>query len=689
MVTGLPMIDVAYDTETYPNLFSCCVMPIDPLDDTVWDYEISERRNDAYTLVYALKSGYWRRMYGFHSLNFDSPIVHALIKMVEAGIIDAMELCRRLKAIAQEIVASGNAGNRFHKYRVHWKDEVAKQVDLALVHHFDNHARKTSLKALEFNMRSRRVLDMPIHHETVLTREQIPIVLDYGRNDTGETKRFVIESRDMIEFRDKLGPKHLNDNDTKIGKSFFISALEARSPGICYGPDRKPRQTWRATVPLADCILPWITFERPETRAVLERLKATTLRPDEIKTGETRTGEKKVETKGIFKDLTATVDGFMFVYGTGGLHGSVKNRIVRADKLKELVDIDVEAFYPSIAIENKVYPEHLGPGFVDVYRELKNDRVEAKRIKDFVKSDALKLANNGVYGDSNNVYGPFYDPKYTMTITLNGQLMLTMLAEQLLKIPGLEIIQANTDGMTLLFPRSQRARFDAICQWWQRGTAMKLEEKQYETMWIRDVNSYIARYSQDPINKDDRGKHKRKGAYDYEMKVGNQKAWWRDHSGLIIKRAAEAALCDDIDPRDYIVHHNDPWDFLMRERVSGESRLELADGTPCQQTTRYYVAHDGQPLIKWMPPLAKDPEHWRRQQVFAEGQATMYGPKKSFRCSICGDHGPSFKFKYEFDEHNTLHHTFKVKVCNVFNGGDLPGLNFDYYVKETEKLLLT
>ena len=48
--------------------------------------------------------------------------------------------------------------------------------------------------------------------------------------------------------------------------------------------------------------------------------------------------------------------------------------------------------------------------------------------KSFAKGTAenamLKLALNSVYGDSNNKYSVFYDPKYTMNITINGQLSL-------------------------------------------------------------------------------------------------------------------------------------------------------------------------------------------------------------------------------------------------------------------------
>lgn len=42
-----------------------------------------------------------------------------------------------------------------------------------------------------------------------------------------------------------------------------------------------------------------------------------------------------------------------------------------------------------------------------------------------------------------------------MSITLNGQLLLCVLAENLIKISGLTLIQINTDGVTVRLPRSE------------------------------------------------------------------------------------------------------------------------------------------------------------------------------------------------------------------------------------------
>ena len=108
----------------------------------------------------------------------------------------------------------------------------------------------------------------------------------------------------------------------------------------------------------------------------------------------------------------------------------------------------------------------------------------------------LKLALNGVYGDSNNVYSVFYDPLYTMKITLNGQLLLCLLAEKLMQYRDLEMIQINTDGLTVRIPRNMKSYVDDIRAWWEEVTGLELEEAVYSRMFIRDVNNYIAEYEE-------------------------------------------------------------------------------------------------------------------------------------------------------------------------------------------------
>ena len=49
-------------------------------------------------------------------------------------------------------------------------------------------------------------------------------------------------------------------------------------------------------------------------------------------------------------------------------------------------------------IEHKFYPPHLGKEFLEVYSNIKAERIEAKHNKNKVKDQTLKLALNGLSG---------------------------------------------------------------------------------------------------------------------------------------------------------------------------------------------------------------------------------------------------------------------------------------------------
>ena len=121
----------------------------------------------------------------------------------------------------------------------------------------------------------------------------------------------------------------------------------------------------------------------------------------------------------------------------------------------------------------------------------------------------LKLALNGVYGDSNNGFSVFYDPLFTMRITLNGQLLLCKLVEYILRR-----FQGAPDPVQHRWHNSQDTRkssyaLQEACDKWQFLTRLNLEQVNYKRMCIRDVNNYLGQY--------ENGKVKRKGAYEYEM----------------------------------------------------------------------------------------------------------------------------------------------------------------------------
>jgi DNA polymerase elongation subunit (family B) len=653
-------------------------------------FEISDLRNDSREIIAFLQylTDTDSRMVGFNNLGFDYPIIHTLIKM---GKSDA----RTLYDKAMAIIAAQDDEKFVHM--VYPGDRYVKQIDLFKIHHFDNKARATSLKMIEFNMKSDSIEDLPFPVGTELTDSEIDVLLKYNMHDVIKTLDFYNISLNAIRFRDELSKKYKRDftnhNDTKIGKDYFIMQLEKTMPDSCYKKDTTGKkvinQTKRPLIAIKDCLFTYYDFQRPEFQAIFNWFKKQTI----------------TETKGVFSDITAdkldrvamfadmnvmrkkfkaeqideelavfkaaypagwidkvelkakkkgqptysywycwdeaetlnvVVDGFRFDFGTGGIHGSVSSCIVAESDTHQLIDADVSSMYPNIAIANRVYPEHLTDRFCDIYKDVYEQR------KSYPKASAenamLKLALNGVYGDSNNQYSPFYDPQYTMSITINGQLSLCLLADKLLTIEGLSLVQVNTDGVTVLCPRNMMDKYNAICETWQQQVGLQLEYASYSKMIIRDVNNYLAFYTD--------GKVKRKGAYQYDG-LG----WHQNQGGLVIPMAAEANMIYGTDIKDFVQNHKDMYNFMLRTKVPRNSKLMLVmeDGTEIQQQNicRYYACKDGGKLVKIMPALIEGGE----------------------------------------DRRLSIDSSWNVKTCNNIKdfGNDV---DYDYYIAEAEKLVV-
>ena len=614
------MKDLIYDCETFYNLFSICFY--NPDSKKYKTFEMSKWRNDwpEFRLFVKNCSNGFTRWIGFNNYYFDYQVIHAMMMKFKLGEFKGEDIAYAAHLKAQDLINS----QKFEKFSgMVWdNNHIVPQVDLFRIHHFDNMARATSLKVIEFNMRSDTIEDLPFDPTLPLTDEQRPILLKYGQHDVAKTYKFYLKTLPMIRFREELTVKYeknfLNFNDTKIGKEFFIMELE--KVGIkCFSFEdegRMPVQTKRDKIKLRDIIFPYIQFERPEFNAVLDWMRKQEIKETkgvftEIDvTDELAKYSNMKTTKGKVKNLNCIVDGFQFDFGTGGIHGSIESTIVEEDDNFALLDFDVTSLYPSIGIVNEVFPQHLGKKFCSVYAQLKKDRVAYP--KGSPENAMLKLALNGVYGDSNNKFSPFFDPQYTMTITINGQLMLCMLAEMYMKIEGLQIVQLNTDGVTIKVRRDKIDKVDKINKEWMALTKLDLERADYKKMFIRDVNNYLGVYTN--------GKVKAKGAYEWESLYRpnhpnpDSITWHKNHSAMVVQMAVTEHLVNGKDIGEFIRNHKDVFDFMLRTKVPRSSRLMWGDDQ-IQNTTRYYMSKNGRQLTKVMPPLAKNPEKERPIKV--------------------------------------------------------------------------
>ena len=652
--------DYGYDIESYPNIFTITV--IHALTGTTWAYEISTRQNqivEILQLLWAL-SQQRARMVGFNNEAYDYPVIHYIMQV---GYSITVEM------IYQKSI-SIIFGERFSS--IVWdSDRYIEQLDLFKIHHFDNKAKSTSLKMIEFNMQSDTIEDLPYEPGTYLESDQMDVLLQYNYHDTIKTVDFYIYTLPAIAFREELSQRFnrnfINYNDTKIGKSYLIMKLE--EAGVpCYeyvDGRRQPRQTIRYSINIGEIILPYIKFKHPSLQRLRDWFSQQVI----------------YQTKGAFDDVSVTVDGFTFDFGLGGLHGSIDSATVKSNDEYQIIDLDVTSYYPSVSIANRFYPEHLTEIFCDEYAGLKTERVN--HPKKSVMNAALKLGLNGGFGDSNNVYSPLYDPKFTMSITVNGQLSLCMLAEELMRVQGMKMIQANTDGVTIYCPREWEWVVKDICQEWERLTGLELERNDYSRMFIRDVNNYLAEGTDGTI--------KRKGAYAYETPMENPNTreleWHKNHSARIIAKAAESALIDDENIESYIKSHPEPLDFMLRTKVPRGSKLML-DDRQLQNITRYYISNQGGSLRKVMPPVkGKEVLHFDVYQM-PDGQL--------FYARLKADYTKAEKKGYIWlrkedrqapDRNTDINKGWLVTPCNDLRGVTEFDFNYQWYIEEARKLV--
>jgi hypothetical protein len=458
---------VTYDIETYPNVFILCAQ----VCDTPFRYyfEISDWRNDSRELIEWVRS--LDQMIGFNNLGFDYPVLHTLIRMGKATAAALYEK-------AMVIIASEDK----FEHVIFASDRYVPQIDLFKIHHFDNKARTTNLKALEFNMRMDNISDLPFPVGSTLTREQVEVLRDYCFHDVAATERFRLASLDQIRFREELvptlGEDVINANDVKIGTLIFQKELE--KAGVqCYeygSNGRQPKQTPRDRLVLRDAILPWIELETPGFKRILEHLRSQVI----------------TETKGVFDGLVAHEYGLDFVFGTGGLHAAVENKAFVATDDLLIESRDVSSYYPNLAITNRFYPEHLGEKFCDIYQDLYRKR------KGFSKGTAMnaayKLALNGTFGKAGDKFSVFYDLLFLLKITLNGQLLLCLLIENLVKVPTVKMVMCNTDGIEYTIHPDYVSQADTVCDWWMKKTGLVLEGSRYKKLFISNCNNYIGEF---------------------------------------------------------------------------------------------------------------------------------------------------------------------------------------------------
>jgi hypothetical protein len=71
--------------------------------------------------------------------------------------------------------------------------------------------------------------------------------------------------------------------------------------------------------------------------------------------------------------------GASYQMGIGGLHSREVEQHIKSGNGYHLSDFDVGSYYPSIILQQKLFPESMGKSFLDLYRTIVRERLFAKK----------------------------------------------------------------------------------------------------------------------------------------------------------------------------------------------------------------------------------------------------------------------------------------------------------------------
>jgi len=598
-------IEVA-DIETYKALFLYC--GYDPGTDKRFRFEISHRVNQADALVKHLLEYPRDYLVTYNGVGFDGQVLQFIILNNDDWFDkDVNYVLNEIFEFAQKTIDDRNYGLQ-PKYREQYMN--FKQIDLMLLLHYDNDAKRTSLKWTEFSM-DKDIEELPIDfRKETLSSDEIEEVISYCWNDIGATYslyRFCVgdtthpdyAGKNKIQLRLDLIAEYefsdvaINWNDVKIGaelnKKVYMELAKLNNDQLYKKVKERKSKTGFL---FKECFPDYMNFKTPEFKKFFSKVGATRVNLN------------------VKQEFPFTYKGTTYMFAKGGGHSSDKPRFVKPTKNEILMDADVGSMYPNKIRKSNIYPAHLGPKWNEAYVLNIPKRLEAKKkyketgdkkYDNF--QECFKLVMNGNFGRLGDRFDWQYDPFAAMSVTIGSQIDIFMLAEAM-EMNGHHVISMNTDGLTILTDRDRIQDYYRICKEWEETVGNdvmgNLEYVEYEWFAQTSVNDYITAKRADwkevdgvfvgvPIDKPVSKRLKKKGDFltSYELHKNKSKA--------IVPMALEKYFAEGIPVADTIRNHRNIFDFCIAKKASRDYFYRLVDRSTgkvndLNKMVRYYCA---------------------------------------------------------------------------------------------------
>ena len=553
---------VVYDIEVFPNVFHCCCK--DTENDNVYKFEISERKNQLTEMLeFFTEKG--KIFCGYNNHHYDDVILNYIIEYEKklTG-LPYWRTCQSIFNLSSYIVKDEEGSRerikrwKYAKY-FHSMDILTMQFSQKL---------RVGLKTMQVTMHYKNVQEYEGDFDRFLPSGEIDKMIAYNINDVESTTELLNRLKDQIELRLFIEQEHgidcLSMDSVKMAETFLLEEYSKKS-GIPKNVIKEMRSPMDY-IPLKDVILPFIQYKNPKLQDVLEDMKKQIVYSKE---------RKGYEKKFVLSNVVYSV-------GVGGIHSIHKPKIFLPKDDEFIGHADVTSMYPSLLIKYQLGPRHLGKLFCDIFSNIYNERIEAKRTGQKVKNLFLKIVLNSPTGKMQQEVSWMYDPFNVFKIRINGQLILLMLVDRLLEL-GCEIIQVNTDGVVYRAKNGLREGIQEAISEVEHITQLGFESDEYEAFYQYAINDYFGVLKNGEIEE--------KGMFITKTKLG------KGLSPVVIPKAVITYFTKKTPVAEFVKKDKDIRDFLMSQAVDKKFKVVHGD-KPVQRINRFYASTDGAYLFK-------------------------------------------------------------------------------------------
>ena len=564
IIKGRPVF--VYDIEVFPNVFHCACKNTETKKYHL--FEISSRKNQSEELHRFFSMGKHPKaplFCGYNNHDYDDTVINYFIELFKQNKVWT-DLVYTIFKFSNDLIKfnneHGGGPNPFSRYK---GNRYFHSMDL--IRMLFASKLRVGLKSLQITMNYPNVLEFEGGFGESLPEDRIDDMITYNINDVDSTEELLNRCEKDVELRlfieKEWGIDCLSMNSVKLAEEYL-----AKECMKIMKIDRKTLNEMRSpadTVKLNEVILPFIKFDHPKLQEVLEDMKK-----QEVSTLE----RKGYENKFCIRNVVYSV-------GVGGIHSINTPGIFKPAEDEEIDHYDVASLYPSLLIEWDFSPQHL-KGFTRLFADIKTERLEAKHTGQKLKNMFLKIVLNSVTGKMQSNTSWMYDPKSVFKIRINGQLILLMLVDRLLKL-NVKIIQVNTDSVMFVAKKKDKEQIEKYVKEVEDMTRLTFEGDEYKAFYQYAVNDYFGILNDDSVEE--------KGMFITHTTIGKGMA------PLIIPKAVINYFKTGQSVRDYITGCTDIKDFLMSQRVDRKFKV-LYGYDPVQQINRWYASTNGRKLYK-------------------------------------------------------------------------------------------